>query len=214
MRRRRCAGSLPGPDTVSITAFQAPLAQLAEQQTLNLRVRGSSPWRRTSSHTDRFPTGVAAQQPSSHAGSNGLRKLRPCASLRRRLAVRRYNDGNGRDGKLVLLTKLLQDLVKHFHPGSHDATWLNDLAFIGKGCRRERCASGPWPTQRVSDLQQGERSLLRVGLAKLTYQSQHGFLIETGGVVHEWSRSDGAVGQRPDATHGMTLLQPLSPSPG
>ena len=27
--------------------FQAPLAQLAEQQTLNLRVRGSSPWRRT-----------------------------------------------------------------------------------------------------------------------------------------------------------------------
>jgi hypothetical protein len=28
-------------------AFQAPLAQLAEQQTLNLRVRGSSPWRRT-----------------------------------------------------------------------------------------------------------------------------------------------------------------------
>ena len=25
----------------------APLAQLAEQQTLNLRVRGSSPWRRT-----------------------------------------------------------------------------------------------------------------------------------------------------------------------
>src|ERR1700734_1428727 len=27
----------------------APLAQLAEQQTLNLRVRGSSPWRRTRS---------------------------------------------------------------------------------------------------------------------------------------------------------------------
>ena len=47
-----CSGSLPGPDTVSITAFQAPLAQLAEQQTLNLRVRGSSPWRRTSSPTD------------------------------------------------------------------------------------------------------------------------------------------------------------------
>ena len=31
----------------TITAFYAPLAQLAEQRTLNPRVRGSSPWRRT-----------------------------------------------------------------------------------------------------------------------------------------------------------------------
>jgi hypothetical protein len=32
------------------SVLHAPLAQLAEQQTLNLRVRGSSPWRRT--HSD------------------------------------------------------------------------------------------------------------------------------------------------------------------
>src|SRR6202012_4952847 len=31
----------------NMSRHQAPLAQLAEQQTLNLRVRGSSPWRRT-----------------------------------------------------------------------------------------------------------------------------------------------------------------------
>src|SRR5262249_58402990 len=47
----------PGPlavttgsaDAVTITGLQAPLAQLAEQRTLNPRVRGSSPWRRTRS---------------------------------------------------------------------------------------------------------------------------------------------------------------------
>ncbi len=39
---------VPGPDTFrSVARRHAPLAQLAEQQTLNLRVRGSSPWRRT-----------------------------------------------------------------------------------------------------------------------------------------------------------------------
>src|SRR6185437_9106479 len=32
---------------LSFAAFLAPLAQLAEQRTLNPRVRGSSPWRRT-----------------------------------------------------------------------------------------------------------------------------------------------------------------------
>ena len=32
---------------VSAVANRAPLAQLAEQRTLNPRVRGSSPWRRT-----------------------------------------------------------------------------------------------------------------------------------------------------------------------
>src|SRR5689334_9155582 len=36
----RCATVLPVAD-------RAPLAQLAEQRTLNPRVRGSSPWRRT-----------------------------------------------------------------------------------------------------------------------------------------------------------------------
>src|SRR5262245_45246463 len=36
-----------GLDAVTITGLQAPLAQLAEQRTLNPRVRGSSPWRRT-----------------------------------------------------------------------------------------------------------------------------------------------------------------------
>src|SRR6266851_572937 len=36
-----------GPNPANITAFSAPLAQLAEQRTLNPRVRGSSPWRRT-----------------------------------------------------------------------------------------------------------------------------------------------------------------------
>ncbi len=33
----------------TIISFHAPLAQLAEQRTLNPRVRGSSPWRRTRS---------------------------------------------------------------------------------------------------------------------------------------------------------------------
>ena len=34
-------------DSYCLTRHQAPLAQLAEQRTLNPRVRGSSPWRRT-----------------------------------------------------------------------------------------------------------------------------------------------------------------------
>src|SRR5450631_2378418 len=38
-----------GRGLASISGVHAPLAQLAEQQTLNLRVRGSSPWRRTMS---------------------------------------------------------------------------------------------------------------------------------------------------------------------
>src|ERR1700761_7401341 len=36
-----------GRGLATIAQVHAPLAQLAEQQTLNLRVRGSSPWRRT-----------------------------------------------------------------------------------------------------------------------------------------------------------------------
>src|ERR1700687_3092724 len=40
----------PGRRLATISEVRAPLAQLAEQQTLNLRVRGSSPWRRT--HSD------------------------------------------------------------------------------------------------------------------------------------------------------------------
>src|ERR1700743_898552 len=39
-----------GRGLATIAQVHAPLAQLAEQQTLNLRVRGSSPWRRTRSH--------------------------------------------------------------------------------------------------------------------------------------------------------------------
>src|ERR1700753_4480531 len=35
-----------GRGLATIAQVHAPLAQLAEQQTLNLRVRGSSPWRR------------------------------------------------------------------------------------------------------------------------------------------------------------------------
>ncbi len=38
-----------------ISEVRAPLAQLAEQQTLNLRVRGSSPWRRTHSDLGLYP---------------------------------------------------------------------------------------------------------------------------------------------------------------
>src|ERR1700761_5823863 len=38
-----------GRGLATIAQVHAPLAQLAEQQTLNLRVRGSSPWRRTDS---------------------------------------------------------------------------------------------------------------------------------------------------------------------
>ena len=45
--RHPSAGLLYGPARRSMTRHHAPLAQLAEQQTLNLRVRGSSPWRRT-----------------------------------------------------------------------------------------------------------------------------------------------------------------------
>ena len=80
LRGTRPLGLLYGPARHSMARHDAPLAQLAEQQTLNLRVRGSSPWRRTSSHTNRFPTGVAAQQPSSHAGSNGLHPPSSCRS--------------------------------------------------------------------------------------------------------------------------------------
>src|SRR5450432_3692255 len=40
----------------------APLAQLAEQQTLNLRVRGSSPWRRTMSDLAFYDSWAACRQ--------------------------------------------------------------------------------------------------------------------------------------------------------
>jgi hypothetical protein len=46
-RRTRLGIRTTPLDAASITASQAPLAQLAEQRTLNPRVRGSSPWRRT-----------------------------------------------------------------------------------------------------------------------------------------------------------------------
>src|SRR5215469_1735514 len=43
-------------DAVTIWNHFAPLAQLAEQRTLNPRVRGSSPWRRTRNFSIRSPT--------------------------------------------------------------------------------------------------------------------------------------------------------------
>src|ERR1019366_3397419 len=49
----------PADSCYDHSVLHAPLAQLAEQQTLNLRVRGSSPWRRTHSELElclfRFP---------------------------------------------------------------------------------------------------------------------------------------------------------------
>ena len=47
LRVTRPPGLLYGLARHSMARHDAPLAQLAEQQTLNLRVRGSSPWRRT-----------------------------------------------------------------------------------------------------------------------------------------------------------------------
>src|ERR1022692_1338019 len=46
-RGSRSPGLPCSPARHSMSRHHAPLAQLAEQQTLNLRVRGSSPWRRT-----------------------------------------------------------------------------------------------------------------------------------------------------------------------
>ncbi len=74
--RHPSAGLLYGPARRSMTRHHAPLAQLAEQQTLNLRVRGSSPWRRT----NLFPGHVRSArlpwclrlQPGSNASSNRL----------------------------------------------------------------------------------------------------------------------------------------------
>ncbi len=54
----------------SITEVRAPLAQLAEQQTLNLRVRGSSPWRRTHSDLGFYRSGSDVVCPiCPHVGS-------------------------------------------------------------------------------------------------------------------------------------------------
>jgi hypothetical protein len=56
------------------SVLNAPLAQLAEQRTLNPRVRGSSPWRRTrkspgQSHSRRW-LWCARDRPGSNASSN------------------------------------------------------------------------------------------------------------------------------------------------
>jgi hypothetical protein len=60
--RRRGRGwptvTAAGSDAVTITGLLAPLAQLAEQRTLNPRVRGSSPWRRTRPDLSLFPFSV------------------------------------------------------------------------------------------------------------------------------------------------------------
>ena len=49
MRNAICDWQCPAGCCYDHSVHHAPLAQLAEQQTLNLRVRGSSPWRRTRS---------------------------------------------------------------------------------------------------------------------------------------------------------------------
>src|SRR5215470_12295586 len=56
-RGRRLVRAARG-NAVTITESQAPLAQLAEQRTLNPRVRGSSPWRRTCENLPRQHTAV------------------------------------------------------------------------------------------------------------------------------------------------------------
>jgi hypothetical protein len=70
-------GLLYGPARRSMTRHHAPLAQLAEQQTLNLRVRGSSPWRRTNlfpghARSARLPWCLRLQPGSNASSSNRL----------------------------------------------------------------------------------------------------------------------------------------------
>ena len=63
----------------TITAFpDAPLAQLAEQRTLNPRVRGSSPWRRTRTDLGFYRSGSFFMCPfCPHVGSVLARESRP-----------------------------------------------------------------------------------------------------------------------------------------
>ena len=66
-----------------MTRHHAPLAQLAEQQTLNLRVRGSSPWRRTHSDLGLYPFRVPSCRPfRGHVCSTFARQSGPSRTTR------------------------------------------------------------------------------------------------------------------------------------
>ena len=65
----------PGGDPVTITESQAPLAQLAEQRTLNPRVRGSSPWRRTRSDLVCLPSPASSERPFGAGGCSMAARL-------------------------------------------------------------------------------------------------------------------------------------------
>jgi hypothetical protein len=70
--RWRTAIRAAGGALLPLGTFQAPLAQLAEQQTLNLRVRGSSPWRRTHSDLGFYLSGSASWRPFAANVALGL----------------------------------------------------------------------------------------------------------------------------------------------
>ena len=68
----------PGDSCYDHSVLNAPLAQLAEQRTLNPRVRGSSPWRRTRTGLALYPFWVAPRYPfPDHAGSMFAREFGP-----------------------------------------------------------------------------------------------------------------------------------------
>src|SRR5690242_10683737 len=74
---------------LSFAAFLAPLAQLAEQRTLNPRVRGSSPWRRT--RTD-LPLSSGVHLIADHVRGRAETRMRPpkCAPRRFRGPCEQY----------------------------------------------------------------------------------------------------------------------------
>ena len=104
---RRRDSHCPGANCYDHSVPKAPLAQLAEQQTLNLRVRGSSPWRRTSDDLGFYrsrsffmcpfipmfaPCLLARTDPAIQACQNGLyrcpvRGVRPGTRRPRRVGV-------------------------------------------------------------------------------------------------------------------------------
>src|SRR5450755_238008 len=72
-----------GRGLASISEVHAPLAQLAEQQTLNLRVRGSSPWRRTYSDLALYPFRAPSCRPIlAHVCSTFARQSGPSRTAR------------------------------------------------------------------------------------------------------------------------------------
>src|SRR5258707_14465663 len=59
----------------SIAEVLAPLAQLAEQRTLNPRVRGSSPWRRTRPDLVFLPSPAPSERPLGAGGCSMAARL-------------------------------------------------------------------------------------------------------------------------------------------